>query len=245
MKPSPRPPFARHAALALGAALALAACSQQGGQASPDAARQQAQAAEAARQLDTYRQLVRIGNDEMAVSMGHTILERQPGSAAAKEVQQSLPAIEERYKAALEKRRLAALWLYQVSPMQGGTQSTATLNSMLPAGNNSVRLILRRHSDWGQSVFLFGTGGGFVCKSVCTIPATFDGKPHPLKGYLPTSGEPAIFIKDDPAFIAALAKAKKIDMQPTSKDKGRQEVIFEVGGFDGSKWASVPKGKKK
>lgn len=235
----------RYVPIALAGALAMAACSQQNDQTAADAAQQQAQAAEAAKQLDTYRQLVRIGNDEMAVTMGHAILDHAPDSAAAKEVQQSLPAIEARYTAALEARRLAALWLYQVSPMQGGTQSTATLNSMLPAANNAIRLVLRRHTDWGQSVFLFGSGGGFVCKNICTIPATFDGKPHPLKGYLPSTGEPAMFIKDDPAFIAALAKTKKIDMQPTLKDKGQLEVIFEVGGFDAAKWVSVAKTKKK
>ena len=243
MKPHlPRP------VLVVLAIAALAACSQQNDQSAADAARQQAQAqaAEAAKQLDNYRQLVRIHNDEMAVAMGHTILERYPGSAAAQEVQQSLPGIEARYKADLEKRRLAALWLYQVSPMAGGTQSTASLNSLLPSGNNAIRLVLRRHNQWGQSVFLFGTGHGFSCKgTICTIPATFDGKPHPLKAYLPQTGEPAIFIKDDDAFIAALAKTGKIDMQPTLKDGGQQEVIFETGGFDASKWAAVPKGKKK
>ena len=53
----------------------------------------QAQAADAARDLDTYRQLLRINNDQMAVSMGHDIISHYPDSAAAKEVQRYRQAL--------------------------------------------------------------------------------------------------------------------------------------------------------
>jgi hypothetical protein len=134
----------RFAATAFGTALVLAGCSQSGDQAQ---APQQAAAPadESAQKLDTYRQLVRIGNDEMAVTMGKEIVSRYPNSAAAKEVQQSLPAIEQRYTENSEKNRLAGLWLYQVSPMEGGTQSTATIYSSQPSGDDRVRMVLRRH----------------------------------------------------------------------------------------------------
>jgi hypothetical protein len=232
----------------LGAFLLLpAGCSQQGSAPAPSAAQQQAtaQAADAARDLDTYRQLLRIHNDQMTVSLGHDILSRYPGSPAAKEVQQSLPPIEKRWKENSEKYRLASLWLYQVSPMAGGTQSTATIDSTRPSGNDGVRLILRRHTSWGQSVFLYGSGKGFVCRGNCTIAATFDGKPVAIGAFAPRGGEPALMIRDDKAFIARLEKAGKITLPVTLKDGDRKETLeYETGGFDPAKWKPLAKGGK-
>jgi hypothetical protein len=232
----------------LGAALVLAGCSQQGGAPAPDAAKQQAQNqnADAARNLDTYRQLLRIHNDEMAVSMGKDIVQRFPGSDAAKEVQQTLPAIEQRYTEAAEKNRLAGLWLYQVSPMAGGSQSTATIYSSKPSGNDRVRLVLRRHTSWGQSVFLYGGGHGFVCRGNCTVATTIDDRPLRIKAFAPPSGEPALMIRDDKGFITMLQKAKKITMEVTVVDgEKKQTLVYEVGGFEPAKWLGLSKQKKK
>jgi len=224
-------------------ALALAGCSSQD-QDQTTAPAATAQNDAAARKLDTYRQLLRIHNDEMAVTMGHDILDHYPGSAAAKEVQQTLPQIEKRWKTDSEKRRLDALWLYQVSPMQGGTQSTATIYSSQPAGNDRVRLVLRRHTDWGRNVFLYGGGHGFVCRGNCTIAATFDGKKHGIKAFAPSTGEPALMIRDDGDFLARLEKARKITMDVTLVDGEKKEtLVYEVAGFDPAKWKSVPKKK--
>ena len=226
--------------------LGLAGCSSQDqDQAAGTAPAVSAQAEAAARKLDTYRQLLRIHNDEMAVMMGHDILDHYPDSAAAKEVRQTLPGIEKRWKEESEKRRLAGLWLYQVSPMQGGTQSTATIYSSQPAGNDRVRLVLRRHTDWGQSVFLFGQKPGFVCRGICTIQATFDGQRHPIKAFAPSTGEPALLFRDDKGFIARLEKARKITMDVVLADGEKKEtLVYEVGGFDPAKWQSLPKKKK-
>jgi hypothetical protein len=226
--------------------LMLAGCS--GGGAAPDAAQQQAaaNAQAASANLDTYRQLLRIGNDEMAVSMGKDIVRRFPQSAAAAEVQKTLPDIEKRYRETSEKNRLARLWLYQVAPMQGGTQSTATIQSSKPGGNDSVRLILRRHTDWGQSVFLFGAGAGFVCRGNCTIDATFDGKPARIKAFAPPTGEPALMIRDDKHFLSLLQGARKVTMDVTLVDGEKKEtLLYEVGGFDPAKWQKLDKPKKK
>jgi hypothetical protein len=232
----------------LGLAWLLAACSPQTGSSNTPAAptAQQAQAADAADKLNTYHQLLRIKNDEMAVSMGHDILDHYPNTPAAAEVAQSLPAVEARYKENSEKNRLAALWLYQVSPMEGGTQSTATIDSSQPSGDGRVRLVLRRHTQWGQNAFLYGEGHGFVCRGNCTIATTVDGKSVGIKAFAPTTGEPALMIRDDKAFIAMLQKAKKITINVTLVDGEKKEaLVYEVGGFDPSKWAGVGKGKKK
>ncbi|GLQ99624.1 hypothetical protein GCM10007863_40440 [Dyella mobilis] len=225
--------------------LAVAACSQQGQNApsQADAAKAQAQveANEANTQLQNYRQLLQAKNDEMAAELGQDIVQHFPNTDAAKEVQQTLPEVEQRAKAATEKRRLAALWTYQVGPMEGGTQSTASLFSERPSGDHAVRLILRRHTKWGQSVFMFGPGHGFVCKGNCVIQAQFDGKPHPLRAFLPTTGEPAIFIRDDKPFIEAMEKTKRITMDVEMQDGGKQTLVFETGGYDPSKWTDLGK----
>jgi hypothetical protein len=242
------PAFLRHAVLAFCAASLLAACSPQGGAPAPSAEQQQAQtrAADAARNLDTYRQLLRINNDEMAVSMGKDIVKRFPDSDAAREVQKTLPAIEKRYTEVSEKRRLAGLWLYQVSPMAGGTQSTAAIENSRPASGDRVRLVLRRHTSWGQSVFLYGSKPGFVCRGNCTISTRFDDKSVPVKAFAPSTGEPALMIRDDKAFIAQLRKAKKVSMDVTLVNgEKKQTLVYEVAGFEPSKWAAVGKGGKK
>jgi hypothetical protein len=237
-------PFHPSVAVLCGA-MVLAACSPQDqGQGANTAPAASAQAEAGAHQLDTYRQLLRIHNDAMAVTMGHDILDQFPGSAAAKEVQQTLPAIEKRWKVDSEKSRLAALWLYQVSPMEGGTQSTATLYSSEPSGNDRVRLVLRRHTDWGQNAFLYGSGHGFVCRGNCTIRASFDGNKHGIKAFAPSTGEPALMIRDDQDFVARLQKAKKITMDVILVDGEKKEtLVYEVGGFDPGKWKSLPKKK--
>lgn len=231
--------------------LALSACSQQD-QNTPspaDAAKAQAQAeaAEASSQLQTYRQLLQMKNDEMASQLGEQIVKQFPSSDAAKEVQQTLPEVEQRWKTTSETRRLAGLWTYQVGPMEGGTQSTASLFSTSPSGDHAVRLVLRRHTQWGQSVFMFGSGHGFVCKGNCVLQAKFDGKPHPLRAFLPTTGEPAIFIRDDKPFIEAMEKTKRITIDAETRDGDKQTLVFEVGGYHPSKWTEVGKtdaGKK-
>jgi hypothetical protein len=242
--------FYRYAAVAsMCGVLVLVGCSQQSSAPAPSPAQSQAQTQNeaASQQLATYRKLLSIKNDSMTVTAGEDIVQRFPESDAAKEVQQTLPAVEARWKENSEKNRLAGLWLYQTSPMEGGTQSTATIYSSSPAGDRAIRLVLRRHTVWGQGVFLYSGGHGFVCKGNCLIAAKFDGKPHPIRAFLPTTGEPAIFIRDDKPFIAALEKAKKITMDVEMQDStGKQTLLYEVGGFDPSKWVDVGKdaGKK-
>ncbi|HWU77116.1 MAG TPA: hypothetical protein VN043_11495 [Rhodanobacter sp.] len=222
----------------------LTACSQQAGAPAPSAAEQKAQAdaAAAARNLDTYRQLLKLHDDEMVVAMGKDIVSRFPDSAAAKEVQQSLPAVEKRYTETRETKRLASLWTYQVSPMAGGTQSTATIFSSEPAGNDRVRLVLRRHTSWGQSAYLYGNKPGFVCRGNCTINGTVDGKPVRIKAFAPPTGEPALMIRDDKPFIAMLRKAKTLNLDVTLADGEKKEtLVYEVAGFDPGKWLPLPR----
>lgn len=231
-----------------GIAGALAGCSQQS--AAPPAASAASPAAgdpaDATRNLDTYRQLLRIHNDEMSVTMGKQIVSQFPSSAAAKEVQQTLPEIEKRYTQSSETNRLQNLWIYQVSPMAGGTQSTASIYSNQPAGNERVQLNLRRHTKWGQNAYLYGSKPGFVCRHTCSLGVVADGKPVHVTAFAPPTGEPALMINDDKGFIALLKKSKKISMDVTlASGEKKVTLVYEVAGFDSSKWLPLPKGKKK
>lgn len=234
----------------LGAActgLLLVACSQQSGSPAPTAEQQKAQADAnaAASNLATYRQLLKLHDDEMVVTMGKDIVSRFPGSDAAKEVAQTLPAVEKRYEANRDKNRLAALWTYQVAPMAGGTQSTASIYSRQSGDSDPVRLVLRRHTSWGQSAFLYGSKPGFVCRGNCTINGKADGKPIRIKAFAPQGGEPALMIRDDKAFIALLGKSRELDLDVTLLDGAKDEtLIYEVGGFDPAKWQPLDKVRK-
>ncbi len=234
----------------LGAACAgalLAACSQQPGTPPLTVEQQKAQAdaAAAERNLATYRQLLKLNNDEMVVTMGKDIVSRFPDSDAAREVEQTLPAIEKRYEANREKNRLAALWTYQVAPMAGGMQSTASIYSSRRGDDGQIRLVLRRHTSWGQSAFLYGSKPGFLCRGTCTISGKADGKPVQIKAFTPQGGEPALIIRDDKAFIALLKKTRELDLDVTLLE-GKQDVtlVFEVGGFDPVKWQPLDKPRK-
>ena len=229
---------------ALCIAFTIAGCSQQAPAPTPAEAKAQADATTANVNLDTYRQLLRIPNDEMAVTMGKDIISRFPDSAAAKEVQQTLPAVEQRYTENREKTRLTALWWYQVAPMAGGKQSTTTIRNSRPGSAEPVKLVLRRHTQWGQSVFLYGSGHGFVCRGNCTLALSVDGKNMHIKAFAPPTGEPALMFRDDNGFIAMLRKAQKINIDVTRVDGDKkQTLVYEVGGFDPAKWVELGKSK--
>lgn len=207
------------------------------------ATRKAAVEAKAQQKLGMYHKLVAMKNYELAVPIGDEIVNDFAHTKAAAEVDKTLPKLKATAAAKSEKMRLQRLWLYQVGPQSGGTQSTAAITASHPVGTG-IRLILRRHSVWGESAYLFDDAGkGFVCKRQCSLHAHFDGHARAFTGYLPKGGEPAMFIKNDKGFIAELKKAKKITFEVHTQAKGRQTLEFEVGGFDPGKWKPVPKKK--
>ncbi len=224
--------------------VAVSACSQQGPTppAAPSASAQAAaNAAAAAKELKLYRQMLAEHSDALAAPIGAEIVQKYPASPAAAEVRKTLPQVQATAKAKAEHERLANLWWYQVADVDG-TQSTASIYSTEPAGADRVRLVLRRHAKWGNSVFLFAPQGskGFVCKDLCKVVMRFDGKRETWQAYLPKTGEPAMFIKDDARFIRALAKAQVIEMNVVSREHGKETLKFEVGGYDAARFAPLP-----
>jgi hypothetical protein len=228
--------------LAVSAAVLAAGCSQAPAPAQ-NAAPAQATSnnADAAKKLSLYNAMLKAHRDDLAAPIGEEIVSSFPDTPAAAEVQKTLPGIQAKAKAKAEADRLAGLWQYLAGTQSGGKQVTASIGSSKPSGEAAVRLILRRHAKWGQSVYLFGSGKGFACKGQCELPMRFDGKPQKWKAYLPATGEPALFIKDDARFIKAMEKARVIEMDVATKAHGRETLTFEVGGYDAAKFPELPK----
>lgn len=234
------------ASLAILVCLAVAGCSGKPAPTPQQLAAQRHAAAEAAakKKQAMYERLLQLKNYTLAVPLGEEIVRDYPGTAAAKAVGAHLDQVRKEGQERAEKQRLQGLWSYQVGPMAGGTQSTAAIESSEPSGDGQVRLVLRRHSSWGQSVFLFGHGKGFVCHGLCKIPMSFDGHHRRFTAYRPDGKQPALFIKDDKAFIHDLEKAHRITMDVNQVEGGKTRLLYEVGGFDASQWQPV-KSKKK
>ncbi len=235
----------RSVALVLALAL-VAACSKPAPEA--PAAAPAPRGPSAAQQFVLYQQMVDAGSAELAVPLGDEILVRFPDSAEAAKVRESIEALRAKATADNEARRLSRLWAYQVAPMGGGQQSTASINARdaEPAGRDRVRLVLRRHTEWGESVFLYGNEPGFGCGKPCRLSMQFDGQPKKmLAASIPPTGEPAVFIEDDKVFVAAMQKAKQVAIDLSENGRPPRTLVFEVGGFDAAKFEPMPKGKKK
>jgi hypothetical protein len=239
------PRIARRLAAPVLFAMALAAC---GGAPAPAPPAPAGNSAQAQQDLDAFRQLIAAGSDEFAVTMGREVLRKHPGSPAAAEVAAALPAAEQRAKAKADAKRLAALWTYLTNDLRGVRQHTASIHSSVPgSAAERVRLILRRHAEWGQSVYLFDGDGsdrsrkGFVCGKACRLPARIDGVAVALAAHSPETGEPALFIDDDAGFIARLAGgAKTIEIDLRHATRGPFTAVFEVGGYDDPKFLRDP-----
>jgi hypothetical protein len=235
MHPTPR-------ALALILAAALPAACSQSTPPAPAAPGAPAAQTQGQKELGLYRQLQQEKSYELAAPIGAEIVAKFPQSQAAKEVQETLADTTAKAAALTTRRRLERLWSYQSGKESGGTQNTASIYSGDPT-DTRVRLVLRRHSAWGQSVYLFGSGKGFECGASCSIGLRFDEQPvQRMKAYLPETGEPALFISDDKTFLKRIGSVQKISIDVVEKGKGPRTLVFEVGGFDPDKFPPLKKG---
>jgi hypothetical protein len=224
----------------------LLACSQTPAPPPPDpAAAAKADAdAKANKQLALYDQMRTSGSADIAVNLGDEIVKTYPNTAAAAQVSKTLGDLRDKATRETESKRLARLWAYNSVPEAGGTQFSAAIPSKqsLP-GNARIRLVLRQHPKWGQSVYLLLDNATFDCSKGCaTLPVAFDDAPaQRMKATIPPTGEPALFIDDNKGFIARMEKAKTVSIDVTIKNIGAKTEIFEVGGYDASKMPNKPK----
>jgi hypothetical protein len=232
--------------IAILAVASLAACSKAPAPPAQDpAAAAKADAeAKASKQLSLYEQMRAAGSNDIAASLGDEVVKTYPGTAAAAQVQKTLGEVRDKAMHQAEAQRLSRLWAYNNVPEAGGTQFSAAIASKEPLPNNArIRLVLRQHPKWGQSVYLLLDNATFDCSKGCaTLPVAFDEAPaQRMKAVIPPTGEPALFIDDDKGFIAKMDKAKKVAITATLKGAGEKTLAFEVGGYDPSKLPNKPK----
>ena len=200
--------------------------------------------AQAAKEAALYEQMRASGSWDVALTLGNEVVSKFAGTQAAAQVQQTLADVRAKGEAQANQKRLARLWTYTATPEAGGTQYAAAIASKNSLGGNAkVRLVLRQHPKWGQSVYLLLDDAKFDCRKGCsTLPVSFDGAPaQHMKATIPPTGEPALFIDDDKGFIAKLQKAQSVAITATLKDLGEKTFEFEVGGYDPAKLPEKPK----
>jgi len=235
-----------HLILPIAISLGLLACSRTPAPPAPDpAAVAKADAeAKANKQLALYEQMRNGGSADIAVNLGDEIVKSYPNTSAAAQVQKTLGEVRDKAKRETESKRLSRLWAYNSVPEAGGIQYSAAIASKesLP-GNARIRLVLRQHPKWGQSVYLLLDNATFDCSKGCaTLPVAFDDAPaQRMKATIPPTGEPALFIDDDKGFIAKMEKAQKVSIDVNIFKVGAKTEVFEVGGYDASKMPNKPK----
>jgi hypothetical protein len=209
--------------------------------------------AQAAKSLKLYEQMRTSGSLDIAAQVGAEVVAKFPDSAAAAKINETLAEVTAKAKEDAETHRLARLWGYTVTPVKGGTQYAGSIENTPPlsppglTGKDAkhVHLILRQHPEWGQTVYLILDNEKFNCKSGCaTLPVSFDGEPaKPWKATIPPTGEPALFIDDDRAFIARVLKTRKVAIDVVLAGEGKKTLVFETGGLDISHLPNTTKKK--
>ena len=215
----------------------LVACSQS----EPgETAISEADAAQAAKLLNGVHAAGKQDNWEGAESLADQLRSQYPTSKAAEALAPELSGLRGKAEQSREQRRLRDLWTYQSTPVGKGQQLTATMFSRTPPvgeGEPAIRpdaqLVLRDHPAWGRSAYLLFAQSRFRCGSPCAMQISFDdGAPMRYAGKQADSGKgPALFIEDEVAFQAAMAKAKLVVITLPEGSGSLKSLAFEVGGF--------------
>lgn len=221
----------------------LGACSNAEQLEAEKRARHAAQAErEAESRLANLRQMQSIGRDDLALNFAEDLVQRFPGTQAATEAAALRDTLRARVEAKAEETRLKGLWVYhdEESAEAGGRVRSAYLYSSNTLGEAEpgkepprARLVLRRHPQWGDDVYLLTDRGHFACPNPCKVSVQFDdGAPLEYPGKLPETGEPAMFVEDFAAIVDAIPAAKKVRFEVALDDGSRHTPEFELGGYD-------------
>ena len=222
--------------------LALAACGGQTNEERLAATRAKHAEIEAAKQLANLKQLQSMGRDDLSLNLATDIVQRFPNTSAAVEAKAMIEPLRAKADAEREARRLHDLWVYHSTDdaEAGGKVKSAYIYSANALGEAEAgkdppkaRLVLRRHPQWGDDVYLLTDRGHFSCADPCTVSVQFDaGAAEPYPGKLPETGEPAMFVEDFKRFVGELSGAQKVQFEVTLDDGSKHTPVFEVGGYD-------------
>lgn len=235
-------PLARLAMLSLAMAL-LTGCG-------PSEAERQAQAqakmqarieAEAQKQYANYQQLIASGRADLALNIADHMIKTFPQAQATAQVKAEVEPLRAQMKAEREERRLKDLWVYHDGhdADAGGRVRTAYIFATEPLAKvpgkdpARARMVLRRHPQWGDDVYLLSEHGPFACATPCRLSVSFDdAAARTVPGEIPATGEHAIFVKDFAYFVQHLPDASRVSIDAALADGSTHTLVFEVGGYD-------------
>lgn len=194
-----------------------------------------AAAAELARNYDQARAAEQW---DLALSYANELQRTAPDSVPAHEVQATLTDTSTHADEVRDKRRLAALWAYNIEPINYGADGVVVSAYIYsdrksdPPGTPAVRLVLRRHPQWGRSAYLVLDKGEFDCVPGCKVAVQFDDQPaRDFAATKSLQNRSALFIDDEAAIRGALDKIRVVSIDTRVGDAPRV-LRFEVGGFD-------------
>lgn len=236
-----RHPAIRHLIWATLAAFALCACDP--GPSPNELQAMKAKRAEAAaqEQAENFHKLKKVGRPDLALDLAEDLLRKYPDSQAAASIKPELETLRTEIHAMREEVRLKSLWSYFDDEVKdaGGKMQSAYMFAKAPIAEAEpgkqaprARLVLRKHPQWGDSVYLLSERGPFVCPDPCKVTVHFDGETRVVPGEIPSTGEHAIFVEDFAYFATHLADAKLVSFDVELRDLGAKTLEFEVGGYD-------------
>jgi hypothetical protein len=199
--------------------------------------------AEAALQLKHFDEALIAGRNDLALNFSDYIQRNFPQSQAAATVKPKADALRAKVESERRATALREMWAYHSTDdaAAGGRVRTAYVYSVnaqpdaVDDGKLKARLVLRRHPQWGDDVYVLSDRGNFSCGTPCTVKVTFDGgQTRTYPASLPETGEPAIFVEDFEPFVRALQDAERVRIDVVLKDGGAQSPEFELGGYDSS-----------
>lgn len=221
---------------------ALAGCEPVPTEADKQAKMQARIEAEAEKQYANFEQLLAAGRADLALNIADHVLKNYPKTPAADKFRAKAEPLRAQIMAEREARRLAESWVYhdEEDEEAGGRVRTAYIFAKDPIGPSEAgkqapraRLVLRRHPQWGDDVYLLSERGPFSCSTPCQLSVQFDDdQARTVAGEIPETGEHAIFVKDYAYFVQNLPNAENVRIEVTLEDGGAQTVNFEVGGYD-------------
>ena len=229
-------------ATALGVAFA-GGCQRHGATAPSADAAQSAAQEDAAKQAEAqFNDAVARQNWAVAKAQADILFAQYPASQAAARVRPHYDDVKAKADAAREQGRLANLWSYDRTPVEGGkTQLSASIYAKDDldtdgTGPKPVRLIFRDHPAWGTSSYLVLQAGDFDCYGGCKVKVQLDDKPaQPMAASRPKTDEAiAMFIEDEMALWRKAQHAKTLAITFPVKMDGTRTAVFEVGGLDPS-----------
>jgi hypothetical protein len=193
--------------------------------------------------LQRLREAQAVDQHEAAFVYARELIGKYPESAAAATVRSELPQLEAAADAHRERKRLAGLWTYHRVHVEEGYQFTAYMYGQATGEAPELRMVLRRHPEWGQNVYLLiGGGADFACRDKCSVPLAIDAGPDTAieVSRAPDTDPPALFIEDDAALFAAVETARELRLTVPLADGRDIAYRFEPGGYDPRRMELAP-----